>query len=1186
MNNGYKLTQHLLMNILKNKNKKSAHCPKASCDNLQNYLLNPNSTTSRQGVIAYNGLKIYNNSTARSKYKTSKNSPERVLIDHKINLKQSLIDSKFKNSNKFPIKSTKMNSNNNNKLIQSNQTKEDIIKKIIMNKKKKKVSNKNINNSMSLSNSIYGHNNNMSSNNLGNFLQYQSLYMKKYKNKIKNEYMNHLKNKINNPKVAISNINPPNSYRQIKQKLNKGFFEDNNKNVYYEKSGKYFNLIKKYVASSSLSSKQPQRQQKSTNKNKFNTITLNNSVSKQNTQNKNNINSNIRNNCNLNTNQNLKNNFFFSSTMNSFNKTKQNRSKDIFFDMKLNSNKGITYFSKQLSRKHSQEKSTRSSMNHSGMNNKKNSIGSNCFARNYISPLITTNQNNNKKSDIFLKKNNKNNLYNFNKKNKFKIKFHSSCNSKENNSKSNKLNTNNSHKEKKIQNLKYNLNNISHVKKNSIEKIFNQLYINKDYNYKNNSTKDKTENIDNKRQLIPNIKSNYTNTKIIPSINNIVKTKNKSSAYINSKNNFSYNNSKNNLEKNITNNSNNTKIDKFKSQDTNKITKNENNKKEKTQNSNKITEIYEDNKIFKEENILKTDNDKYDKDLTSSDDGSLLEFVNNNIDFDFNSNKNYNDQFITESNDSIISTLKDNVKYTCYNRDMEIISSYLKKFYNKNCRYPKTKIKFYKYGRLLGKGAFGKVNLGLHLLTGRLVAIKTINKEKIENETHMQKIKTETKIMKKLSKSNNIVKFYEYFETKKHICIVMEYICAGDLLSYIKKRTKLTETVAKFIFKQIILSLKYIHNNNIVHRDIKLDNILIDIDNNIKICDFGVSKFFKKDDIILEQCGTPAYMAPEILKNKGYKGEEIDIWSSGVVLYAMLSGTVPFKGDNLKELKNIILSGKYKMIKDLSPEGTNLLEKILEVEPSKRIKIDEILKHPWLNDLDFDYWKNHNLFTNAEYVLLAKSNVDYRNMEYKDDMLENFDIRNLDTIEEKQINKNVNSKSFILTPFNTSITEESDEYENDFSKEKSIIDINNPDLQILNGAIKFKQKVRDLNRNYELNNNNEIDNGIVITQNESENDKISKNSNEYDNDINNEKINSKDISPLNEKEENNFNSKGSIVNNNYNCNEVGDINEKALDILENLGYKKSFVKEWLSNNCFNYATASYHLIVKYCFSDK
>lgn len=111
--------------------------------------------------------------------------------------------------------------------------------------------------------------------------------------------------------------------------------------------------------------------------------------------------------------------------------------------------------------------------------------------------------------------------------------------------------------------------------------------------------------------------------------------------------------------------------------------------------------------------------------------------------------------------------------------------------------------------------------------------------------------------------------------------IVMENICGGDLLSFVRKRTKLTESTAKFIFRQIIEALQYIHSLNIVHRDIKLDNILIDLSNNIKICDFGVSKYVKKGEIMFDQCGTPAYIAPEILKNNGYEGFSVDFWSAG-----------------------------------------------------------------------------------------------------------------------------------------------------------------------------------------------------------------------------------------------------------------------------------------------------------------
>ena len=307
--------------------------------------------------------------------------------------------------------------------------------------------------------------------------------------------------------------------------------------------------------------------------------------------------------------------------------------------------------------------------------------------------------------------------------------------------------------------------------------------------------------------------------------------------------------------------------------------------------------------------------------------------------------------------------------------------------------------------------------------------------------------------------------------------------------------------------------------------------------------------------------------------NKGYEGFGVDIWSAGVVLYAMLSGTVPFKGNNLKELHNLIINGNYKEIKGISKEAEDLLKNILEVDTNKRFKIEEILNHPWLINLDFTFWKNQNLFTNAEYVLLAKSNVDYRNIAFKEDMIENFDIRNLDTIEEN-INKNVNTKSLILAPFNTSVSvNEESEYDSEDDYHKKMTDIKNPDLKILNGIIKYVAKVRDLNRNYELNNNQEIDNGVVITPDDSE-DKEKKNEigNGSHNFNHNNKFKSHHTSPHNEL-------------NDYNEKEgENEINENALDMLQNLGYKKSYVKKCLLKNEFNYSTTSYNLIVKYCFS--
>ncbi len=600
---------------------------------------------------------------------------------------------------------------------------------------------------------------------------------------------------------------------------------------------------------------------------------------------------------------------------------------------------------------------------------------------------------------------------------------------------------------------------------------------------------------------------------------------------------------------------------------------------------NEKKEQKENSKILKNsDSNSKEKNEIPDRDIESEENlkDNLLNYLNSNVD-------NNNNNNINESMDSTQSTTKE--KYILYSKDKDIISSYIKEYFNKNGIYPSTKMKFYKYGRLLGKGAFGKVNLSLHTLTGRLVAIKSINKSKIITERQKSKIQIETSIMKTLSSSHYIVKFFETYETQKHICIVMEYICAGDLLSYIRKRNKLNEQTAKYIYKQIILGIQHIHNHNIIHRDIKLDNILIDLDNKIKICDFGVSKRINNNDKIYEQCGTPTYIAPEILKGKGYVGYGVDVWSSGVVLYAMLSGTVPFKGNNLKDLHDAIMKGNYKVINDVSNEANHLLKSIFEVDPKKRISIQEILFHPWLIDVQVENNYSYNLFTNTERILLAKSNVDYRNPNNKDDMIENFNIRNLDTDLDNE-SKNVKTKSFILAPFNSSIEPD--------NNDESIIDNNNKELIIKNNVIKFSVKVKEINRIYELNNNGEIDNGVVIS--------MDSNEKKIYNNLSPSPYNNMSPSPYNNMSPSPYNNMSPSPNNNnsfYNKgkskpfspnNEIEDnfikkeykekkkvICEDALNELVKLGYLKPYVRECLHNNEKNYATASYYLLVKYCY---
>lgn len=233
--------------------------------------------------------------------------------------------------------------------------------------------------------------------------------------------------------------------------------------------------------------------------------------------------------------------------------------------------------------------------------------------------------------------------------------------------------------------------------------------------------------------------------------------------------------------------------------------------------------------------------------------------------------------------------------------EMCTLSAKIKECFKKTGDAPKTSTEHYRAGKMLGRGAFGKVNLGMHKLTRKLVAIKSINKEYLSEEKQRNKVMHEVNLLLKL-RHESVVKLYETFQTGRHIMLVMELCAGGDLLNFVRKRKKLDENIARVLFKQIIEGIGYIHSKKILHRDIKLDNILLDGKGRVKIADFGVSKTVKKGEVMKEQSGTPAYIAPEIIRDKGYKGFKADLWSAGVVLFALLYGTVPFKANNMKDL--------------------------------------------------------------------------------------------------------------------------------------------------------------------------------------------------------------------------------------------------------------------------------------------
>jgi len=292
-------------------------------------------------------------------------------------------------------------------------------------------------------------------------------------------------------------------------------------------------------------------------------------------------------------------------------------------------------------------------------------------------------------------------------------------------------------------------------------------------------------------------------------------------------------------------------------------------------------------------------------------------------------------------------------------KDRKRIIESNKAWFKESKEIPKTGLDYYSSVKLIGKGAFGKVILGIHKLTGKYVAIKTIEKKFMQDELSRRKVFQEVYILKKIRHAN-VIRLLEVFEDTEHILIVMEYAAGGDLLKYVRANGAFNETHAREIFRQIVYGLGHIHARSVLHRDIKLDNILIDANGGVKICDFGVSKIIAKDDVIKEQCGTPAYIAPEVISNEGYQGFYIDHWSLGVLLYAMLTANVPFKAKNMEELLEVIKTKRVAFPIKISEYAMDLIRSLLKLNPTERLSIPEILNHPWMQGDNEEFCENNS----------------------------------------------------------------------------------------------------------------------------------------------------------------------------------------------------------------------------------
>ena len=248
----------------------------------------------------------------------------------------------------------------------------------------------------------------------------------------------------------------------------------------------------------------------------------------------------------------------------------------------------------------------------------------------------------------------------------------------------------------------------------------------------------------------------------------------------------------------------------------------------------------------------------------------------------------------------------------------------------------------------LGSGTFGKVKLGIYLPTKEKVAVKILEKSKMTEKDDLIRLEREFEMLAQFNHPN-LIMVTEIFESDNNYYTVMDYCEGGELFNYIVKNKYLSEKESSFFYYQIISGLEYIHSLGIVHRDLKPENLLLTKDHILKIIDFGLSNYFKEgqNTLLYTPCGSPCYASPEMVTGNNYDGVMIDIWSTGIILFAMLCGYLPFEDKNNEKLFKKIAECKIEYPTYLSDIAIDLLKKIIVPDPKKRITINEIKKHPF-----------------------------------------------------------------------------------------------------------------------------------------------------------------------------------------------------------------------------------------------
>lgn len=257
----------------------------------------------------------------------------------------------------------------------------------------------------------------------------------------------------------------------------------------------------------------------------------------------------------------------------------------------------------------------------------------------------------------------------------------------------------------------------------------------------------------------------------------------------------------------------------------------------------------------------------------------------------------------------------------------------------------------YIFGKTLGTGSTGKVKLAKNLITNEIVAIKIVRKDYLDNKPSLKKkMRREISVLKVLSHPN-LMSLIDVFEIETHLFLVMEFVDGLELFEYLVRRGALPIPQALSFFQQIVCGLEYCHHRLICHRDLKPENLLLDRSLNIKIADFGMTSLNPPGSLLETSCGSPHYCDPMVVSGEMYDGLKADIWSCGVILYAMVTGRLPFDDDNIQRLLQKVQMGQYHLPSDLPKDLRDLIKQMLTVDPDKRITLEGIKAHPWFNSI-------------------------------------------------------------------------------------------------------------------------------------------------------------------------------------------------------------------------------------------